>query len=1009
MLQVPVPTTPLPAEDLDLPTAEPADATSAGDSSRVAAVADDAAPLSSAEQTLNRALETIRSLSEGMKTLKSLGELALASSSAPRESEPGPEPEPVRAVATMPTPPPTTPDLDGAPAALTPDATAATAFTAANSAAGRAVETPSETCREPSTALLAGSMPATCAVRPVAAAEAAMLAASEPEPTSEAVAASEPVAPNEPAGAVVSAEAPAVPNVIETVTAVEGVVGAAAEALVDATSATPIVTPAGAPPTDASPDSPGAMTANPQAEATVDAAAALAAPSPAEVASPAGSAAPLAADPLTPDPLAPASFDAAAGATSPSAESASLPVSPDPMTESWGTVPLMLQPEQTEKLVSMVGELKELAGGLEALTDQAKVLTQRGDAAERLIASVKSMRRASSLFEFKSLNSLLDLTASLARSLMDQPAGTIEESILRLKAMANLIGQHLSGLEVCMDTNWPLGVLTERVRRLSMGLPLHPGYADWHRGEVDRVLEVDRVTEGVDPLPDVPDDLASAIAASKAQRSASAGAAGASASSGLPDAAAGEARARSAASVRIEGQTIDALLDTVGQLVQGKNRLVAVSHSLRASVETAAAERRASKAPGAGDAGGVEGLDGLASTVDEIDRLTASLQLAVMRIRLVPFAQLVTRYTRVVTDVANLADRRAELVVDGGETLVEKGAFDALAEPLQQVLKFASSKSIEPPAERTAAGKPETGRVRFCAENQGSQVVLTIDDDGKGLDRDALATDLVQRNAVDADSIDAMTDSALFSLLAADVLPDHPLAGLANSVASALGGAVRLDRSTRGGFCAVISIPTNSAIIAAVLVYAGAGVYAIPLARVTEIVKPETAQLSSIRGRACLRLRDRVMPVIDLRLTLGETQPCKEAGKGGPVAVIVHVDGKTAAVLVDGIKGKHEIVMKPLAGDLAGQGPFSGATIGDDGKVSLIVDPSKLLSDESAVALFDSLETPATPATPVTPMKPGTTSVATPPTGPSATSSPAVPAVAAQPAGGQTRATARAA
>lgn len=627
------------------------------------------------------------------------------------------------------------------------------------------------------------------------------------------------------------------------------------------------------------------------------------------------------------DPMQPQVLDIAAmsgdvgGPQTLTAEDMAAMMGATPGEDDWGTTPLALTPDKAELLTFMVNDLKDAAGAIDPVANEAASMTSRSDAAENLARLAETIAKTSGFFEFRSLKKLVALLQEIAMRMCDVSESLMPELLMRVRAIGSLIGQHAVGLEVGMETNWPLKTLEDRIERLMRGEAMDPAFTAWHRWDVERVLELDKVVEGVEPLPE-PGSAPSGVAAA--------------APPPPPplDAARSDGAVESNAPIiRVDASTIDKILEMIGQLVQTKNRLLSQGAGLRGL--GLAAER----------------AEALTSTIDEVDRLTGQLQLAIMHTRQQPLSKLFERYPRVIRDIANLSDKKIELTISGAETRVEKTVFEALGEPLTVLLRFAASKSLESPAERLAANKPEIGLITLAAESQGNQVLITLSDDGQGLDSEQIAAEAVQAGMIEGEAVDRLSCDEILSMVCQEGYPSGPLSGLASQVSEKLGGTLRIRGKKGQGITFQMSVPLKSAIIPAVMVEVGRAIYAIPLQSVTEIVRPDEQMLGSVRGRPCLRLREQVIGVIDMHAMLGEARE-ERADDSGPrresrCAVMVTVGDERGALMVDRIIGKQEIVIKPLdigrASSGQAAGPVSGATIRDDGRVSLILDVKRVL------------------------------------------------------------------
>jgi two-component system chemotaxis sensor kinase CheA len=346
---------------------------------------------------------------------------------------------------------------------------------------------------------------------------------------------------------------------------------------------------------------------------------------------------------------------------------------------------------------------------------------------------------------------------------------------------------------------------------------------------------------------------------------------------------------------------------------------------------------------------GSDMTDEMGAVAGELDLVTASLQTAVTRTRLQPLAKLFDRYPRVIRDMARLTDKRIRLEIEGRETEVDKSVLELLGDPLVHILRNSADHGVEPPDQRAEAGKPETGTIRLIAEHQGSHVRIAIEDDGRGIDRAVIGRKAVDKGLASEDQIAAMSDDEVLQFIFA------PGFSTASEVSDLSGRGVGMDvvrtnvrrmngsigvQSTPGrGSTIEILIPLTIAIMPALEVEVGAERYCLPLQSVVEIVRPQEDLSHTVDRRPVMRLRGTVLPLIELRDTLAVDG--ERVGEG--FAVVVHAGRQRAGLVVDRLIGQKEIVIKPLDRDAAGGGPFSGATIQEDGRVSLILDVNGIL------------------------------------------------------------------
>lgn len=419
-----------------------------------------------------------------------------------------------------------------------------------------------------------------------------------------------------------------------------------------------------------------------------------------------------------------------------------------------------------------------------------------------------------------------------------------------------------------------------------------------------------------------------------------AGAGGALAPSSLPTPVAppaSEPRPRAAAEpapprssvVRVDFARLDHLLNLLGELVIHRTKLHEAGRVLAPRLGNAAAARD------------------LLDAVQQIERVSADLQATVMDLRMLPMRHVFERFPRVVRDLARAQGKDVELILEGEATRVDKAVIDEIGEPLVHMVRNSVDHGIEPPGVRLARGKTRTGTILLSAAQESNHVVVTIMDDGAGIDaahvhRKALERGLLrghetlsERETVQLifapgfSTVDAVTD-----LSGRGVGLDVVLRSIEH-----LNGLVEVESVPGVGTKFVIQLPLTLAIIAALLVQAGGELFAVPLSSVVESLRFGPDDVQGVGGRPTLRIRDRVVPLFDLGGLLGL------ASSGPPrtqrYAVVLGRGDKRLALGVDALRGQQEVVIKGL--DPAVKTPaVAGATIMGDGRVVLILDVAAL-------------------------------------------------------------------
>jgi len=382
------------------------------------------------------------------------------------------------------------------------------------------------------------------------------------------------------------------------------------------------------------------------------------------------------------------------------------------------------------------------------------------------------------------------------------------------------------------------------------------------------------------------------------------------------DAQADTRAARGSDTVRVPAERIDELMDRVGELVIAQSRLKQV----------AAASEEAQ----------------LRAVAEEIERLSGELRDTMMAVRMVPVAQLFGRFRRLIHDLARETGKSIDFVTEGEMTELDKTVIERLADPLVHLIRNAADHGLEAPEARLAAGKPASGTVLLAARQSGAEVIITITDDGRGVDRDRVRAKAEDAGLLAPDAV--VSDDELLQFIF------HPGFSTAQSVTNLSGRGVGMDvvkRTIEGlrgsikmtsrpgeGSEIALRIPLTLAIIDGLLVRVGDGRYVIPLSEVEECVEFAPEQDMRSTGRSFITLRDKLIPFIRLR-ELFETRSSPDLFQ--KVVIVSAAEGRIG-LSVDQIIGDHQTVIRSLSKLHADVETFSGATILGDGSVALILD-----------------------------------------------------------------------
>jgi len=371
------------------------------------------------------------------------------------------------------------------------------------------------------------------------------------------------------------------------------------------------------------------------------------------------------------------------------------------------------------------------------------------------------------------------------------------------------------------------------------------------------------------------------------------------------------------ATVRVDADRLDVLMHLMGELVVH-----------RTHVESLASQAN---------------VPGLGQAVQDLTRSSQALQAMVMQVRMIPVDAVFLRFPRLVRDLSSKLDKKVELVLSGRETELDRTVVDALGDPLVHLVRNSLDHGIESPEERVAAGKPETSTLEISARHAGGNVVISVSDDGRGVDPAAVARKALERGLIGAEQVEGFdTRSAIEVLFApgfstAEVTSDISGRGVGmdavRTTIRELGGEVVLSSTPGQGTVAQIRLPLTLAIMATLLVEAAGRPFAIPLDRVERTLRISDHVVRSVAGRRMIVERDNVFPLVDAATALGHvpTVPPQHA-------VLVRSGDQRIALAVEQLVGQRELVTRPLPAEVGGATSVSGGAVLSDGSIALIVD-----------------------------------------------------------------------
>ncbi len=602
-----------------------------------------------------------------------------------------------------------------------------------------------------------------------------------------------------------------------------------------------------------------------------------------------------------------------------------------------GSKPLVLPENKSGLLEFMIADLDESLDDVEIrLTRLTNGADTAADDALHIAEACDALSRSAEFFEHEPMRSLIGVLGAGAEripSLGDDARGQI---IPRMAGVLELLRNQAAALHESRIVWYNVETLCGRFADLLVGNALDPAAIIPAGSCAAASLAVDGVSLGETPATPIEPAAAAAPAASNNPQPAESRNAPAAepVSDSASDQAAQARAAKIEQTIRVEVGRLEELLNLVGELVLQKNRIGALARQT-SDHDVVTQETREAFAQSTGD----------------LDRVTGDIQLAVMRTRMQPLDKLFGKYPRLIRDLAGKTGKKIALVIDGGETEVDKSVIEELGDPLVHLLRNSADHGLEPPAERLAAGKSETGTIRLVASQAGDHVLVQIIDDGRGLSREKLVAKAIEKGLTTPAEAETLSDREVFRFIfgagfsTAAQVSDLSGRGVGMDVVRTniekLKGSVDVDSTFGKGTTIQIRIPLTVAIMPAMMVGVGRELYAIPLSNIVEIVRPEDAQLSSVNNRRVMRLRDTVLPLISMSDLFDTPEHAREESR---FAVVIELNEQRAGLMVSRLIGQQEVVIKPLDGGYAGSAPISGATVRDDGGVSLIVDVAKVIA-----------------------------------------------------------------
>jgi two-component system chemotaxis sensor kinase CheA len=390
--------------------------------------------------------------------------------------------------------------------------------------------------------------------------------------------------------------------------------------------------------------------------------------------------------------------------------------------------------------------------------------------------------------------------------------------------------------------------------------------------------------------------------------------------------------------VRIDVKRLDDLMNQVGEIVLERNRVLQmnIDYQSRENIATFGEE--------------------FSKLAKRIDFVTSELQMQVLKIRMIPVEKVFKKFPRIVRNLSRDLGKEVNLEIIGEETELDRSVVDEIGDPLIHLIRNALDHGVESPEERVAAGKPRSGKVVLSATHEGNNIIISIRDDGKGIDPDKLAKKALDKGLVTEEQLAGMSGKEILDLV---FLPGFSTKEKATDVSGRgvgmdvvktnirkLNGIIEIRSEVGKGSEFILKLPLTLAIIQSLLVDVESEVYSIPLAAVLETLKVETSSFHQVGGQEVLKLRDSVLPLLRLQKLFGVRE--SESSVEQSYVVIIGVAEKRIGLIVSRLLGQQEVAIKSLGKYLANAPGIAGSTILGDGRVALIVDPAGIIDMEES-------------------------------------------------------------
>ncbi|HEY4745018.1 MAG TPA: chemotaxis protein CheA [Desulfuromonadaceae bacterium] len=393
--------------------------------------------------------------------------------------------------------------------------------------------------------------------------------------------------------------------------------------------------------------------------------------------------------------------------------------------------------------------------------------------------------------------------------------------------------------------------------------------------------------------------------------------------------------------VRVDVKRLDDLMNQVGELVLERNRMIQLNQDLQQ-----------------GDSERHDFNEEFGKLTKRMNFVTSELQMQVLKMRMIPVDKVFKKFPRIVRSMARDLGKEVDLQIFGEETELDRSVVDEIGDPLIHLIRNAMDHGLESPDDRVAAGKPRVGTLILAAVHEGNQIIISIKDDGRGIDTDRVGRKAIEKGLISEDQLAAMSQREMFDLIflpgfsTKDVASDLSGRGVGMDVVKTnikkLNGLIEIKSEKGLGSEFILRLPLTLAIIQSLLVEVEGEVYSIPLSSVLETLRVDQRQFHIIGGQEVLKLRDMVLPLMRLQRIFNVQQRYEQ--DDFCYVVVVGAADKRMGLVVTRLVGQQEVAIKSLGSYLANIPGIAGSTILGDGRVTLIVDPVGLIDGGDGAA-----------------------------------------------------------